>query len=166
MVEPTAYTLRVPAVAHHRRSRDMKFYHIEPMYGGEAVDSDFSIIDGKRQLSYLRFEVDGDIEDIVSLTYYFAVSDRLKDAIEKSRFSGAHFSPCDVNASDNFKALVPGWEESIKEFRYFQLLPTGKPFFDDFGLIDRYELIVSDDALKVIREFEIGDMEFSETSNE
>jgi hypothetical protein len=97
--------------------------------------------------------------DIMETSPVFYVTERLKEGLSGSTFSGiSEFSLIeDVTKSDNFLELYP--DKNLPKL--FSIKITGVPHKDDFS-IDKGYLIISDRAKQFLTGFNLGDSEIEE----
>lgn len=121
---------------------------------GPGVDHDPSR--EPRLVGPLHYEFDGWLgDDIVTTSGYWIVSAPLADALRASTLSGFELAEVVVTTEQQFGALpLP---RPFPE-RWERLVPTGsRAAGDDLVLEDRVDLLVSDAALALLQEFEIGE---------
>jgi hypothetical protein len=89
---------------------------------------------------------DGDA--IVTSVPCFIVTESLARRIEDAGLTGATFDKVEVTTSEVFDTFYP----DCKLPKFLWLKPNGTPGRDDFGLLSRTELIVSEHALALLKE--------------
>jgi hypothetical protein len=86
--------------------------------GSYGSETRFDVIDGRRSLAFLHISAEREPDDIVNVSFYYAVSKELKDAIIQVNLSGCGFRMAKITAGSNF-------EEGRGFFGRPCLLPTG-----------------------------------------
>lgn len=110
------------------------------------------------KISHLHYDFDvwlGD--DLLEAFPCFIVSQRLAEALNKSRLTGYELRDVEISVSDMFRELDPVPE--LPPFAW--LYVTGRPGEDDFGLDHEGRLVVSDTAIRILRtlNFDNGDVQ-------
>lgn len=99
-------------------------------------------------------------DDIVESFPTFIVTSALADAIASAGLSGVEFDDVIVTMNPQFEELFPEVASSLPAWRW--LRPVGAPLVSDFWQDETARLVLSDDALCVVRRFRIDNAELSE----
>lgn len=129
--------------------------------GSYGPDVKFDVIEGKRKLVFLDIEMECYPDDIVSVSYYYAVSSNLKAAIEANNLTGACFRKAQITEGENLDKI----NESLNGLVYYQLIVVGSPYKDDFSE-DAHYLVVSERALSVISQFSTSNLQNYDTGSD
>ena len=128
-------------------------YWLHPAVEGDLGPGvDYDITRDPQLLGELAYEFDdwgGD--DIVQTSGYWLVSDRLAQALSTSALTGWELAPVRVSTSDVFDQLHP---DGLEMPTWHRLVPVGTPT-DDFTLVRRVYLCVSERALAFLRGFDL-----------
>ncbi|MFC3958342.1 hypothetical protein [Halovivax cerinus] len=126
------------------------FYSIHPeVAGGLGERTEMDTTRSPPEVHTLHYEFDGWLgDDLLSSHPCYIVSEQLKRVLESSKLTGFRLDDVCTSKSDQFKEL-----QSTKELPTFYWLKVeGEPGSDDFGISDKYELIVSDAALDLMND--------------
>lgn len=153
----------------------MKMYRLNPEVAGEIGENskivyEKGIIKG---ITYLHYEFAGWLGDeLLTQTPCFIVTEALANSVLKSKLAGYKFEEMEVTTSDEFKEFYPN--KVLPKF--LRLLPLGKVIVnddmvtewsgEDFCLEDDIELVVSEDALKLIENHKIDNCDVEELTLE
>ncbi len=110
-------------------------------------------------VSYLHYDFDvwlGD--DLLEGFPCFIATDRLAEAIQNAGLSGTEFRPVAVSTSEQFKDMYG--ERELPPFVW--LYPSGRSGVDDFGVDATGRLVVSENALALLRTMKIDHCDVSE----
>ena len=129
---------------------DAEFYKLEPevagSWGGETV-ADTSV--HPPIVSELHYVFDGWLGDSIIESFpCFIVTETLGDAFIAAQFKGFELRDVSTECSDQYTQLFPG--QPLPKFRW--LYVTGVASVDDFGISDQNILVVSSQAMAIIRE--------------
>jgi len=129
------------------------YYYIEPEVSGGIGKQ--SVIDASRHpplIKKLNFEFDGWLgDDIIESFPCFIVSDSLKNKIEQEKLTGFEIDEVEVTVSNTFDDLHG--DKRLPKFHW--LKATGKAGQHDFGIAKDLRLVISENALRVIRKTKI-----------
>ena len=127
----------------------MKYYELEPEVAGGFGEG--SIVDSSVHppiVKRLHILFDGWLGDQLLETFpCFVVTRELASEIRKKTLSGYDLDDVEVEKSDQFKDLYG--ERSLPDFCWLKV--CGEPGNSDFGINDKFTLIVSERALDLIR---------------
>jgi hypothetical protein len=84
-----------------------------------------------------------------------------KDAIQSADLTGVHFDAVEVSRSELFDQLHPN--RKLPEFVWMKV--EGKAGHDDFGIVRKTRLVVSERALKLLRRLGIPNARVSDFSD-
>lgn len=136
----------------------MKYYRIEPeVAGGWGKNTVIDRIPGKGTFVHkLHYVFDGWLGDeLLESSACYIVTEKLAHEIERMRLTGAQFEEVEISTSgeyDDFQELHP--EQKLPKFLW--LKPTGKIGQDDFVLGPDSRLIVSGQALELLKKIGIS----------
>jgi len=99
-------------------------------------------------------------DDIVESFPTFVVTAALAEAIVSSGLSGVELDDVIVTMDPQFVELFPDAASSLPAWRWLRL--DGQPHKSDFWQDESAHLMLSADALDVLRRFRIGNAELSE----
>jgi len=129
------------------------YYYIEPEVSGGIGRS--SIIDTSFHppiVKKLNFEFDGWLgDDLIETFPCFIVSENLKNRIHQSKLTGFKFNDVEITKSDTFNELYEN--KTLPNFYWLQI--TGKAGQHDFGIASDFRLVVSSDALFIMKQTRI-----------
>lgn len=129
------------------------FYFVEPEVSGGFGDN--AIIDSSihpPKVIKLHFEFDGWLgDDLIETFPCYIVSEGLAKEIEAENLTGFIFDEIEVSKSDQFEEMYPNREMP----NFFWLKLQGVSEKDDFAFSDDYRLVVSDRALKVLKNWKV-----------
>lgn len=85
----------------------------------------------------------------------FVVTERLANRLKKKRpsITGATFADLTVSLSPEFLEMNPD-HQPMPNFVWLRVM--GRPGIDDFGISEKYNLVVSDLVLRVLHEFNLN----------
>lgn len=145
----------------------MNLYMLEPEVAGEIGENtvydnyDEIVNDGaKPKISHLHFIFSGWLgDDIIESTPCFIITEQLKERIEASGLTGYDFQDVEISLSEEFVDLYP--DRKLPNF--IRLNPKGTVNLidyetyenwsgDDFNLSDKSYLVVSQQALDILKE--------------
>jgi hypothetical protein len=132
----------------------MKYYVIEPEVAGGFGER--TLIDkspGPMRVKSLHYQFDGWLGDeLIESTPCFIVTRRLAREIEREHLTGVRFADVEVTTSDEFRELHP----SLKLPEFVWLKVDGAPEKNDFGTTSDLNLIVSEQALRLLTQIGIS----------
>jgi hypothetical protein len=132
----------------------MIYYKFSPEVAGGLGSK--TILDNSTfppKVNVLNYHFEGWLEDDILETFpCFIVTEKLKLYLDKSKLTGFTFSELLVTTSDTFKAL---YNNPQKLPNFFWLKVDGKIGIDDFTLSDLGELLISENAYKTLKKFNI-----------
>ncbi len=134
------------------------FFSLEPeVAGGWGRNTLFTRTPGKPTIIHkLHYQFEGWLGDeLLATTPCFIVSERLGEEIQRAQLKGASFDDVEVTTSDQFQELYP--DRQIPKFIWLKV--EGKPGQDDFGLTPNLQLVVSAQALEVLKRTNIAHCE-------
>ena len=142
----------------------MKFYRLCPEVAGEIGENSKIVYKNGiiEDVTYLHYEFAGWLGDeLLTQTPCFIVTAALSDSIIQSNLTGYKLEKMEVSVSDEFKEFYP--DKIVPEF--VRLIPLGKLESNnrkdlvesnlDFNLEDNVELVVSENALKIIKQHKL-----------
>lgn len=125
------------------------YFYIEPEVSGGFGDN--SVIDASvhpPRVLKLHYQFDGWLgDDFLESFPCYIVSELLAEEIKSARLVGYSFDDVEVSKSEQFEELYPG----KKLPKFYWLKVTGVSRKDDFGISEDYRLVVSNEALKVLK---------------
>lgn len=129
----------------------MRYFYIEPEVSGElggGTSMDTTVHPPKvEKLNYEFSSWLGD--DLIESFPCYIVSERLADKLKQSHFSGFVFDDVTVTKSSDFNDI-----STIKHLtRFYWLKVNGKPFEDDVSISEDSRLLVSEELLNVMFNF-------------
>ena len=128
----------------------MKCYQAEPeVAGGFGENTIIDRTSGKMVVRKLHYEFDGwDGDVLLTSSPSFIVTELAKKELESIGATGIRFDKVEVTTSELFRELYPNLQ--LPKFVWLQI--EGKPGRDDFGIGQRYGVVVPDRALEVLKE--------------
>ncbi len=151
----------------------MEMFRLEPEVAGEIGENskikyERGII---REVEFLHYEFTGWLGDEILTSHpCFIVSENIVEDILKSNLKGYRFEDIEISTSDEFKEIYPN--RYIPNFK--RLVPIGEVIIrdekiiqssgDDFCLEDNVELVVSYNALEILKRHKIENCEISPLS--
>ncbi len=111
-----------------------------------------------RRLHYEFAGWDGD--DIVAAFPVTIVTDALAKSIMEHGLSGAEFDDVIVTKEPQFELFFPSEAAALPKWRW--LRPVGRRHAADFWQMENGELVVSDSALRLLRQFHLNHAEVEE----
>jgi hypothetical protein len=150
----------------------MKMFRLNPEVAGEIGEDSKIIYEEEgfiKDISFLHYNFMGWLGDeLLTQTPCFIITETLANNISKSELKGYRFEEIKVTKSDEFIELYPNKELPI----FIRLLPLGKVVVDgnkvtewtgdDFCLEDDIDLVVSENALKVLEKHRIVNCDIDE----
>lgn len=146
----------------------MEMFRLEPEVAGEIGEN--SKIKYERgminEVEFLHYEFTGWLGDEILTSHpCFIVSENIVEDILKSNLKGHRFEDIEISTSDEFKEIYPN--RHIPNFK--RLIPLGKVVVcddkiiqsseEDFCLEDDVELVVSYNALEILKKYKIENCE-------
>jgi hypothetical protein len=132
----------------------MKYYTIEPeVAGGMGKNTLMNRDVHPPSVSRLHYHFDGWLGDVLLESFpCFIVTDAARNRLQSARLSGVCFDQVEITTSEQFKEL-----HSNRQLPTFVWLRVdGKPGHEDFGSAIDGKLVVSENALVVLRELGIA----------
>ena len=131
----------------------MEFYELSPEVAGEiGPQSQVNYEVHPPLVTELQYLFHGWLgDDLLEAFPCYIMTVRLKNELLRSSLTGYMFKAVEVTVSDQFKELYPARE--IGKFAWF--LPIGQAGVDDFGISETYQLVVSEEALRILKQFQI-----------
>ena len=129
----------------------MKFYYLEPeVAGGWGENTVFDRTPGRPTVIHkLHYQFDGWLGDeLVESTPCFIVSEQMGKEIKRAHLNGVWFDEVEVTMSDQFKEFCPN--RQLPKFVWLRMEGTAGQ--DDFGTAPDGRLVVSEQALTLLRE--------------
>ena len=125
------------------------FFHIEPEVAGSiGPNSETHRVNSKLVVTRLNYEFSGWLGDaMLESTPCFIVTTDARHLIEKAALSGVAFGDVEVTRSASFRDLYG--EREMPQFHWMVI--NGRPKIDDFGMANDLRLVVSDQALNVLK---------------
>ena len=127
------------------------FYVVEPeVAGGFGRNTVLDASTHPPSVSQLHYEFQGWLGDALVTSFPCSlVADGLKQAIEATGLSGAAFANAEVTVEEQFAEHQPDVANAMPRFWWFRV--SGRPGFEDFGLLHNADLVVSERALDTLR---------------
>lgn len=136
----------------------MKYYTIDPDVPGRlAVDTITAFRSGTPELVNYVFECWPD-SDMVQADPVFLVSDRLASALSAAGLTGFTLKLCFSSKGEQFHIASPGCGP-LPTYRW--LFVNGTVGVDDFGISEDLALTISENALGVMRGFNLQGLDMS-----
>lgn len=127
------------------------FYELTPEVPGHLGEN--TILDNSVHppiVKKLDFVFDGWLgDDIIECFPCFLVSENLKNDLEHSKLNGYEIMSCTLSVSNLFMQLHPNLHLPL--FYWFKI--TESKELADFWISDKNNLIVSEDALKILKSY-------------
>lgn len=132
----------------------MKFYFLEPeVAGGLGRHCLIDRTSGKTVVLKLHYEFHGWLGDeILESTPCFIASERLAHAVQRAQLTGIELDDVEITTSEQFMEIYP--DRQLPGFVWLKI--EGRVAESDFALAPDLRLVVSDSAMKVLKEFEIS----------
>jgi hypothetical protein len=127
-----------------------KFYVLEPEVSGGWGEHTVSAREPGQhpRVHRLHYKFDGWLGDeLLETTPCYIVTERLADDIRRAGLTGAAFDEVEVSTSEQFEDLHP--DRKLPAFVWLKV--NGAPAADDFGVTPDLMLVVSERALKLLR---------------
>jgi len=127
----------------------MKYYVLDPEVAGELGNNTVMDVSVHPPLvSKLHYELDAWLgDDLIQSFPCYLVTERLKKHIENASLAGVSFAPVELELSANFKELHPS--KTVPDFVWLNIF--GKAGRDDFAVASDGRLVVSEPALKLLK---------------
>ena len=137
-------------------------YSLHPEVAGGFGEE--SVLDTSKHppvVSRLHYQFEGwDGDDIVASFPVTIVTDALANAILEHGLTGAEFDDVIVTKDPQFEMLFPAEAAALSNWRW--LRPVGRPHAADFWQMESGDLVVSDRALRLLRQFHLNHAEIEE----
>ena len=132
----------------------MVFYAIEPeVAGGFGEHTEIDRTSGKMVVTKLHYELEGWLGDaLLESVPCFIGTKALADAIGEKNLTGVALDDVEVTTSTEFQELYPN--RAIPKFVWLKI--TGRPAHDDFGIAPGLMLVVSERALRTLKNIGIS----------
>ncbi len=143
---------------------DNKFFLVKPeVPGGLGENTVFDKSEVPWKIISVHLVFDGwDGANVVKVSPCFFVTEMLRNRIESENLSGViNFEEIQISTSETFKELMP----NTKIPSFFLMRINGVPQKDDIGTTSNFKLILSEKALAIFREYELGDFEIEEINS-
>lgn len=132
----------------------MSYFYLEPEVAGELGRG--TVLDTTVHpplVSKLNYQFSGWLGDVLLESFpCFIISSDTASALEKESFTGLSFSEAETSTTPEFNTLYPN--RVLPKFRWLKV--RGLAGSDDFGLASDHRLVVSEKALKKLRQFGIS----------
>jgi hypothetical protein len=140
----------------------MNVFELEPeVPGSPGPDTVWDTTVVPPRLSNVSLEFDGWLGDDLVETYpIYAVTDRLRAALEGADVTGVAFEEMSVSKSDQFQEFFP--ERALG--RWSRMFITGSPVVGDAWMSEKSTLIVSPRFWLVLSQFNLENCEVAEIS--
>jgi hypothetical protein len=136
------------------------YYQLKPEVAGgwgEGTEADTTFHPPK--VKKLVYEFDGWLGDSIVTSFpCYLVTEELAQSINNAKLSGYELASCKITKSEIFDELYPNRE--LPMFLWFKVV--GKAGVDDFGIGTNLMLVVSDEALAVLKMHSINGSEIEE----
>jgi len=128
----------------------VRYFTIEPEVAGGLGDrSKIRHVNGRLQVDRLHYEFHGWLGDcLVESTPCFIVTEDAANALLRAAATGIRFEAVEVSRSREFDELQPGCELPA----FSRLIVDGQACRDDFGMDAELVLVVSEAALRILRQ--------------
>jgi hypothetical protein len=137
-------------------------YSLHPEVAGGFGEE--SVLDTSKHppvVSRLHYQFEGwDGDDIVGTFPVTIVTDALANAILDHGLTGAEFEDVIVTKDPRFEMFFPAEAATLPNWRW--LRPVGGPHAADFWQMESGDLVVSDRALRLLRQFHLNHAEIEE----
>ena len=132
----------------------MTYYYIEPEVAGElGVNTILDSSTHPPRVEKLHYRFSGWLGDAILESFpCFIITQSAANALNENGVTGITLSDVEVSVSEEFDAMYP--QKMLPQFRWIKIF--GKPGKDDFGIADDLRLVVSDRALRILREFGVS----------
>jgi len=143
----------------------MKFYRLEPeVAGGLEPDTLMDRSVSPPQVKRLNYEFDGWSGDGLLESFpCFIVTESLANEIRHLHPTGIELANVEISKSSQFEELYPA--QSLPKFMWLKV--SGTPGKDDFGISGDYRLVVSEQALNILKSFGLSHCDIADcTSND
>lgn len=136
------------------------YYYIEPEVSGGLGEK--SIIDSSThppKVEKLHYRFEGWLgDDLLESFPCYVVSDTLKRKILNENLGGIEFRDVYTSKSDQFNELYP--DKNLPDFHW--LYVTGEAGISDFGIANDFRLVISNEALKILKQGQIDNADIEE----
>lgn len=137
----------------------MKYYLVNPEVPcswGKNIEVDRSV--HPPLVKKLHIEFEGWLgDDLITTFPIYAVTDRLKKAIETANLTGIYFESIEMSVSETFIEI---YENKILPLFFWAKINGG--LGEDFYLQNGYNLIVSENALSILKNNNLNNAEILE----
>lgn len=132
----------------------MKYFYVEPeVAGGLGQNTVINRNVHPPIVSKLHYHFDGWLGNLLLESFpCFIVTESARQKIQSAGFTGIEFDQVEITKSEQFQELYPN--RQLPEFVWLKV--NGKPGQHDFGIAPDARLVVSERALKVLRELGIS----------
>lgn len=132
----------------------MKYFYIEPeVAGGLGKNAVMNRGVHPPIVSKLHYHFDGWLGDVLLETFpCFIVTELAKQKLQAGQLTGARFDEVEVTISEQFQELYP--TRQLPQFVWLKV--EGTTGQDDFGTAPDGRLVVSEGALRLLRELGIS----------
>jgi hypothetical protein len=129
----------------------MRYFKVEPEVAGGL--GDHTVLDTSTHppiVHKLHYEIETWLGDaMLTSSPCFITTEGLSRAIIQVGFTGVRFAPVEMSISEQGQEFEP--ELKLPKFRWMQV--DGHAGQDDFGLLNKIRLVVSERALALLRRF-------------
>lgn len=150
----------------------MSLFLLEPeVAGGIGQNTIFSQSksDDENEVLHLHYEFEGWLGDeLLETTPCFIITEELKNTILQSNLNGFEMKDVEVSISEEFS----DWHPDLVLPNFYRLVPKGKVTIegnlystwtgDDFSVSQKQYLVVSPNALKVLKNHKINNCDIAE----
>lgn len=139
-----------------------KYYLLSPEVAGQLGENTvFDYSTTPAIVKKLHYEFDGWLgDDLLESTPCFICSDQLSEILKKYNLKGYLLDTCEISKSDLFSDIYP--ERELPIFYWLKIVGENG---DDFKLSSNNSLLVSEEALNVLRKVNIKYCEIEEYSD-
>lgn len=127
----------------------MSYYIVEPEVPGHFGDGTVLDVSGDPwRVTHLEYCFDGWLGDeLITSHPAFAATESLAEKFIAAGLTGFELRNMGVTRSEQFLEIYPGRELPP----FVELVVTGKPGVDDFGINDENELVLSQTAVDILK---------------
>ena len=140
----------------------MRYFIVEPEVAGGL--GEHTTIDRSMHppvVFKLHFQLDGWLGDDLLETFpCYIISDRLREQLDKTSFSGFRISEVEFSKSEEFEDHYPN--KILPAFYWLKVF--GKAGVDDFGVSKDFKLVISEAVLDVLKNFKIDNCDIEENA--